>query len=143
MISRLVLLYGLAYFYSIHFAPYLASTAPDSVLNQAHERCYANVHPSWRRLLSGRGSQYIIGDDAKSASLDDCLVTFWGGSHAFLYLLIGYFCPSTFWPTFWIGAAFEIYELYAYDCADPLDLIWNSIGFLVGASIRKRMSSTK
>lgn len=137
-VSRLTLLYGVAYLYSIHFAPYIASKSPNSTLNRIHERCYAKAHPSLNRLLRGRGSQYIIGDDDKSANLENCLITFWGGSHTFLYTLIGYLCPSTFWPTFWIGALFEIYEYYAYDCADPLDLLWNSIGFMLGVATRGR-----
>lgn len=128
----LLIMYGIAYVYSIHFAPFLAKHAPESSLNQIHERCFRKAHPLMKGLLTGRGSQYIIGDDQQSASLDDCLLTFWGTSHALLYFALGYFCPRTFWTTFWIGVGFEVYEKLQYDCADPLDIMWNTLGFKAG-----------
>lgn len=131
-IQCLIILYGIAYIYSLHFAPFLAKRHPTSSLNILHERCIRQATVSQRHFLKARGSNYILGDDDKSASLNNCLLTFWGSAHVLLYLFIGYFCPRRFYLTFWIGVIFEIYEWYVLDCADLLDLFWNSIGFFVG-----------
>ena len=128
----LFVIYGIAYVYSIHFAPFLAKHAPTSSWNQIHERCYRDAPPMLKGLLSARGTQYIIGDESQSASLENCLLTFWGTSHGLLYLILGYLCPKLFWPTFWIGVGFEVYEKLQYDCADPLDIVWNTMGFMIG-----------
>lgn len=144
--KTLLLLYGVAYVYSLHFAPMLARHFPQSSWNQTHESCLKELDdsngklPYLRYLLGGRGGSYIIDEPHKSSTLDSCLLTFWGGSHGVLYFLIGLFVPRAFWLTFWIGAAFEIYEWCMFDCADPLDIAWNSIGFFLGRQSRQMLT---
>ena len=131
-VITIVLLYGLAYFYSLQFAPKLAQWAPDSPWNRFHESCIQSASPSQSFLLATRGSQYILDDPGKSDTLNSCLMTFWGATHAVLYIFLGFFAPRSFWLTFGIGVAFEIYEKIRFDCADALDILWNSVGFLIG-----------
>lgn len=82
----------------------------------------------------GRGDNYYIGvmDSAKKIKLQSCIATFWSFAHFTLYFFLGMFAPSLFWVTFFLGAAFEVYEYKAYLCHDLLDVFYNSAGFLVG-----------
>ncbi len=64
-----------------------------------------------------------------------CLVTSWALTHIALYAIIGYFFPKFFWQTFAIGVTFEIGEWITLDCHDILDVLWNSIGFGIGATL--------
>jgi hypothetical protein len=77
----------------------------------------------------------------KSRELNTCLTTFWSASHFALYLALGMFAPSLFWQTFAIGATFEFYEKYAFDCHDVLDVAYNSAGFLIGKMARRAIFS--
>jgi len=89
-------------------------------------------------VTGGRGDQYYIGvsDIDKNAKLKKCVVTLWGLAHFLLYMVIGWVAPDMFWPTFAAGVAFESYEYFKYSCEDPLDIIWNSAGFIVGATLK-------
>jgi hypothetical protein len=46
-----------------------------------------------------------------------------------------FLCPSLFWETFLLGTGFEIYEYIALDCADPMDIVYNVLGFVIGQSL--------
>lgn len=128
------LLYILAYLYAIEVAPRLLQDSAN-VMNEVHETCFVqNFLPN--KALSLRGNKYIIGDPESSSALDNCLITFWGTSHYMLYFFLGYWCPALFWPTFVIGVGFEVYEYVQYDCADALDIAFNTIGFLSGSLLK-------
>jgi len=66
-----------------------------------------------------------------------CLLTLWALTHVFLYMLIGFFCPDLFIPSFIIGVLYEIIEKYSYECHDVLDIVYNSVGFGIGFGINK------
>ena len=131
----LVLLFTIAYVYSLHVAPWLAKQFPRSRLNTLHEQCIAprDQLPKW--VLGARGGNYIIGGPSASEKLGDCVLTFWGMSHFILYFFIGLLCPDKGILANSVGALFEIYEWIVYDCADPLDVVWNGAGFLLGQAI--------
>jgi hypothetical protein len=61
-----------------------------------------------------------------------CITSLWAGTHIYLYILLGFYCPSLFWLTFFIGAAFEVFEYFKWECHDAIDVIYNSIGFGIG-----------
>lgn len=128
-----IFLYILAYAYALKFAVW-AQTCPKpwcKSLVKAQESCLLSRKGM---KYNGRGNNYYIGvmDAAKKQRLQSCVATFWSLAHFILYFGLGFFAPSLFWPTFFLGAAFEVYEYKAYLCHDLLDVFYNSAGFLVG-----------
>jgi hypothetical protein len=104
----------------------------DSMNKSCLMSCGENPH--LKRLIQGRGENYYISevDDHTTETLQNCFLSFYNATHFFMYLLLGYFCPSLFMETFLLGVAFEIYEYQYLDCADPLDVFYNCAGFAVG-----------
>ena len=140
----ILILYIIAYVYSIVFAPSIAGKK-DGILgyvNDIHKTSLISLDGA-EVLTQWRGDNYYISDmsDELAAKLKTCLLSAWGAMHIFLYTFIGYFAPDYFWETFVVGAAFEWYECLEYNCEDPLDLAWNSIGFMMGKSLRTLTSS--
>lgn len=136
MIVAIFILYILAYIYAIEFAPWAAKHYNN--LNEIHESCFVC---GTDKLTHARGDQYYIGtmSDEKKKDLKKCVMTFWGFTHYILYAMIGYVAPDMFWETFAIGIGFEYYEKIKYNCEDPLDIAWNSLGFATGAYIKQFM----
>jgi hypothetical protein len=66
-----------------------------------------------------------------------CVVTFWSVSHIMLYLLIGFFCPSLFIPSFVSGVIWEGLEKKFFQCHDIIDIFYNSFGFAIGYLLNK------
>jgi hypothetical protein len=66
-----------------------------------------------------------------------CILSLWALTHIFLYMLIGFFCPDLFIPSFLIGVIYEIVEKYSFECHDALDIFYNSLGFGIGFAINK------
>ncbi|AYV81799.1 MAG: hypothetical protein Harvfovirus63_2 [Harvfovirus sp.] len=134
-----ILLYIAAYIYALKIAVGIGHCNDElcKKINSVHENCIMGCDHKSCALTKSRGSNYFIGitDEEKKANLDRCLVTFWGATHFILYFLLGVLTPDLFWETFTVGVAFEIYEYYKYDCADGLDIILNTIGFLLGQQL--------
>jgi hypothetical protein len=108
-------------------------------LNELFEHCWTGSVQSGGWLQRLRGGNYWISvteDQRIKRSSRYCLMTTWAITHIVLYAIIGFLFPTLFWPTFMIGVAYEVMEWITFDCHDVLDLVWNSIGFLIGASIR-------
>lgn len=135
-IIYVIILYSIAYIYSLVYAPSIATNTTG--LNKLHEKCIYGCDMC-DSVTGGRGQNYYIAamDPEKQKNLSKCLLSFWGLTHYILYVLIGYLAPDLFWETFTIGVLFEGYEYIKYDCADPLDPVWNSLGFLTGSYLRK------
>ena len=131
-----ILLYVASYIYALKFAVYIGTCNKKWCrnVNNYHEKCMVNCGEYSCGLTTTRGENYYIGvtGEEQKDVLNKCLVTFWGGSHFILYLLLGFFCPNLFWQTFILGVLFEIYEEYMYDCHDALDVVLNTAGFLIG-----------
>lgn len=128
-------IYMIAFVYSLIFAPAIAKIDHGvlGAVNRLHESSVVNCD-SCTALTSGRGANYYIAsmDEGKFEQLRTSLVTFWGAMHFLLYAILGYVAPDMFWETFAVGVGFECYEYAKYSCEDPLDVVWNSAGFLVG-----------
>jgi len=96
-----------------------------------------NENSKHKWLLKLRGNNYqITKQGLKSSLTKNCLITLWGISHAALYSIIGYCCPDMFLESFIIGVGFETWEVILMDCHDVLDIVWNSIGFMIGYYIQ-------
>jgi hypothetical protein len=140
----LIILLVVSYVYSLVIVPALAGSSNSLArrLTQLHESCVWNTKNIAPKLSyrKGRGSQYYIGsmDSSKMEMLKHCVATFWSMSHLFLYVLIGYFCPDYARMAFFIGAGFELYEYFRFECHDVLDLAWNAVGLFLGLGLRGR-----
>lgn len=66
-----------------------------------------------------------------------CLMTMWAFTHMWLYLIIGFYCPKLFFASFFVGVLFEYFEGYFFQCHDALDIVFNSLGFLIGYQLQK------
>lgn len=133
----LVTLFLIAYLYSLHVAPFIKRRYPSSKMNALHEQCVATSSsvPKW--MLGGRGGNYILDSSNESSKLQGCVLTFWGLSHFALYFAVGMFCPQyAVWASI-IGVLFEVYEWWAFDCADPLDILWNALGLVLGTNVHR------
>lgn len=139
-LTAICIIYLIAYIYSLILAPMIAEQKSGEfykTMNDFHKKCIVCCD-GCEHLTTNRGENYYIADMTNTDPdvLSKCLFTFWGLSHMIAYSLIGYYAPSFFIPTFIIGAGFEYYEYLEFGCEDPLDVVWNSIGFLAGQYIR-------
>lgn len=134
-----IILYICAYLYSLKFAVYIQNRDEDwcKSFRKIHESCILGCPTNTEFITDGRGDNYYIGasDSINGSSLKKCMATFWSATHFMLYVLIGFFCPDLFYETLILGASFELFEYYKYDCADPLDILFNTSGFIVGKGI--------
>ena len=87
----------------------------------------------------GKGSLFLVKmhTNRNNAKLKYCILNSWSVAHVVLYSVIGYFCPSLFWLTFFIGVSYEIIEYYTFDCHNIFDIFYNSLGFGFGYFIKK------
>jgi len=87
-------------------------------------------------VRAGRGSNYYLNNSFSNIP-SKCLVTGWALSHVILYMVLGYVLPNMFWETLFIGILWEIVECIFYKCHDIMDVLWNSIGFIIGMILYK------
>lgn len=138
----LALFYIIAYVYAIEIAPLLPhiDIPIAKKINSIHESCIVKCDATADLVGLGRGSTYFIGKDNDPAEMNKCLMTFWSASHMIMYGLLGFLFPNMFIEVTTIGIAFEVYEKYAFDCHDVLDvLLWNSGGFALGWLARRKI----
>jgi hypothetical protein len=140
-VALLLLIFIFAYVYCLLYAPSIEKVYYNSFsgnLNRLHKKCmYTCKTNTCKSLISGRGNTYFINTpEEEQQGVKNCLITFWGMGHFLLFTIIGYLLPGMFFESLIIGIAFEIYEYNKYDCADPLDILYNTGGFLLGALIR-------
>lgn len=82
-----------------------------------------------------RGSNYFLTPSGRHSGY--CLVTTWAVTHIALYAVLGFLFPNRFWETLAVGVVFEGLEWLTFDCHDMLDVVWNSLGFLLGSSVAR------
>lgn len=110
--------------------------------NVAGKYCFIGApNFMWDFLRRYRGKNYYLNKTNNTNNIDsdvtpNCMLTIWGLSHVILYMILGWFVPDKFWETLLIGIAFEFLEKWSYDCHDILDIMWNSVGFLIGRYLR-------
>jgi hypothetical protein len=135
--NGLILIYAISFAISFLIVFVLSTRASKSgILNRIFQQCWIKGGldtpvTKWIQTLRG-GNYYLLTVDKPKY----CLLTTWGIAHILLYALIGFLYPTYFWPTLAVGIAFEVAEAYL-DCHDVLDIMWNSIGFMVGAILFK------
>lgn len=138
-VIAILIIYTIGYIYSLIFAPAIVNKKSGILgcINKFHKESIITIN-GCEPLTQFRGDNYYISEmsDELKSELNTCLLTTWGALHMLLYAFIGYFAPDYFWETFAVGVAFECYEAVAFNCEDPLDVVWNSIGFMVGKSCR-------
>jgi uncharacterized protein YacL len=128
----------------------------DGLSKYMYECLYLYDSPLSKKLTSTRGSNYYtISDIHISKDLTEeeklehknkhknCLISVWAFTHVFLYIIIGFYCPNLFIQCFILGAFFELVEKKLGDCHDALDVIFNSIGFVIGYHINKYIFKQK
>lgn len=136
----LFIIYGIAYFYSIFLLLDMdffnkCKTPICNKISNLHESCIMgckNILCDIAKNSRGNGYNAEITDDIKRNNLKTCFITFWNFTHFCLYFIIGFLLPDMFWESITIGVLFECYEKYKYDCADVIDVLCNTSGFLLG-----------
>ena len=118
-------------------------------LENMFQRCWVTYDvdksPTIQKIISNhRGSQYWLNppsfDDKKLPK--NCLITSWAVSHMTFYAILGYMFPSRFAEAFVGGVLFELLEWKLFDCHCILDLMWSSIGFVLGAALSTTFKTT-
>ena len=101
-------------------------------------------------LTSGRAANYfwqndMNPDDETSKKINynylnkNCILSSWALTHFFMYLILGFICPQFFSVFIASSVLFEIYEHYKWDCHDVLDVVWNTLGLIIGVKLRYAM----
>ena len=153
----LVIIYIISFLFLLSLNIFLSISDPKSdnsnKVNKIIHHCYVlHISPFIKWLTSSRGKNYytiinkrinneneynINEEEENNKKQKYCLVSLWAIAHVFTYMVIGFFCPNLFIQSFICGALFEFYEKYTWDCHDKLDVIFNSIGFVIGYIIYK------
>ena len=66
--------------------------------------------------------------------------TWWNASHIGYFALGSYLFPDKRILLWWIGLAWEIFEHFV-GIANPMDIVWNTIGIALGAFIQTKGAS--
>jgi hypothetical protein len=104
-------------------------------------KCFINTPKSLEPyIFMSRGSNYYLNNIYHTIPTK-CLLTGWALSHVALYMILGYVLPDMFWETFFLGVLWEILECIIYSCHDVCDILWNTIGFLIGMTIYKLINN--
>jgi len=98
------------------------------------DSCLVSCPDMLKPVLSTRGDNYYspFGESDNKDTLNQCLLSAWGGSHIFMYALITFICPRLWWIILLIGICWECYEAHALGCQDFIDILWDSIGIYCG-----------
>lgn len=87
-----------------------------------------------------RGNTYNI--TGSYDSFESCVFNIWEFSHIFMHIFIGYWLDIRY--SLGIGIVFETYEWVAYGCENYADILWNTVGCVIGSYIRiKTVKPTK
>jgi len=81
-----------------------------------------------------KGSNYYLSKYETQWNRTNCLVTPYEISHFIFHIFIGYFLNIYYSLT--IGIGFEVWEYYVYNCENYMDIVFNTLGALMGTAIR-------
>ena len=130
----LISIFTIQYFASLNNFIY-----KNAIIKCMHKCFYYDKSPIINKLTLSRGHNYYalnnVGDNLNKRKY--CLITPWGFSHCALHIIIGLYCPNLFVPSLIVGVLWEIIEHITVDCADLLDIGFNSIGFGIGYVLNK------
>lgn len=124
-----------------------------ALVKYLHSSCLFECEESICKNMynNGRSSGYYINDkgpaptkyveyaDKMKKYQNSCLFSVWALSHMLLYVVIGLIIPEHYVIAITVGVLFEIFEHIAWNCGDVLDVLWNTIGFCIGAYINKQI----
>lgn len=135
--NKLLIAGIILYIYCLIVTPYLEKHYPKFA--KFNKACYLECDRTEDDLCNAiheqRGKNYYIGSEIPDDGRTTCVWTFWGVTHFFLHMVIGY-VTNNFLYSLIPGVLFEIHEYYEYDCADAMDIVMNTTGFFVGRAIR-------
>lgn len=108
-------------------------------IRKIFDHCFISSPPALYDFVKNyRGSHYYLRPQIEYTDAQQrCLYTSWALTHTILYFIIGFILPDMFWQSLIVGIIFEYLEDMQQDCHDILDVIWNSIGFILGAGFRR------
>lgn len=102
--------------------------------------CESDTCKSYTKIT--RGDTYYITGLYDSSLFDTCIFNIWEFSHIFMHIFIGYWLDIRY--SLGIGIVFETYEWGAYGCENYADILWNTVGCIIGSYIRiKTVKPTK
>ena len=104
-------------------------------INELNKTCFLNCKTNIckKYMMIGRGKEYFIQEKQKEQfKISSCIVTFWGITHSILYFILTFLLPNFYIEFFFMGIVFELLEYCIFDCHDIKDIIFNSIGILLG-----------
>ena len=102
-----------------------------SVHTQCHIKC-----PSCPKLRGENYFTYKTDPNYKRLNEENCILNNWHISHFVLHFFIGFFTQNILLSLAG-GIGVELYEYWRYDCHDILDIIYNTLGALMGIALRK------
>ena len=65
--------------------------------------------------------------------------TLWNISHILYYGLGAYLFPNYVVQLWFMGIAWEFVEHFTYNCGNPLDIMWNTIGIFIGLALHREL----
>ena len=65
------------------------------------------------------------------------IFTFWNLSHVLYFAVGSYLYPDKRLLLWFLGLVWELLET-GFKISNPLDIIWNTIGILIGAALRNK-----
>ena len=91
--------------------------------------------PSILQKYSNTGKNYYLKKNNNYAT-KKCLLPGWAVLHIILYSIISFFIPQLWYLSFIVGIIWELFEYY-YNAEFWLDIFWNSVGIIIGSSLRR------
>ena len=92
-----------------------------------------NSEPLKKFVKTCKGSDYWL-DSGDCKFEYDCFMSIWELTHIYLHIIIGYYLDLRY--SLAIGVGFEFYERYSYNCENLMDIIWNTLGCVIGGTCR-------
>jgi len=98
-----------------------------------------------------RGDNYMLdrGNHATEKSMDNArqkkrmnksfeIMSIWSFFHMMFYMILGFVSPKNWWLMVLVGIGWEMFEIKD-DCFDIMDVVWNSIGMVIGIALRYKL----
>lgn len=112
----------------------LQNSAIGGYIKKFDQACMLNCNMDTCKSYTkfSRGNTYNI--TGNYDSFDACVFNIWEFSHIILHIFIGYWLDIRY--SLGIGIAFELFEWKQYGCENYADILWNTVGCMIGSYIR-------
>lgn len=85
-----------------------------------------------------RGNNYTLAKtNHDKEKLKKCFLTTWGLSHILFNATMAFIFPMHLCELFAMGVIWEGFEHFIWDCMDPLDIVMNASGLILGRIARQ------